>query len=227
MTRFLLAAIVAGLVAGIVMTAVQMVRVVPLIMQAEIYEQGTAPAHDDAGTATHDHAPATMADGWQRHAKTMVANMIVGASFALILTAAIMLLNQAMTLKAGLAWGIGGFIAFVLAPNFGLPPELPGTGASDLVDRQVWWVATAVLTAGGLLLLAFRQKPIWIATALAMILAPHVWGAPEVVHLESALPPGLAADFASATVVTSAIFWLALGALLGFMLGRAQQAEHT
>ncbi len=55
--------------------------------------------------------------------------------------------NQTLTLHPGLLWGLAGFVVFVLAPNFGLPPELPGMQAGDLMQRQIWWLATVVLTA--------------------------------------------------------------------------------
>ena len=45
--RYLLAALVAGLIAGALQTAVQHAKVVPLILEAEKYEDG-APAHDHA-----------------------------------------------------------------------------------------------------------------------------------------------------------------------------------
>ena len=56
--RFLLAALAAGLLAGLLMTAVQQWKVVPLIMEAEAYEN-SLPAHDhgaaDTGSATESH----------------------------------------------------------------------------------------------------------------------------------------------------------------------------
>ena len=68
--RILLAAIAAGLIAGLLMTPVQAVKVVPLIVQAETYETGghdhaaAAAAHDtEGGTAnTTDQQPVSSAD---------------------------------------------------------------------------------------------------------------------------------------------------------------------
>lgn len=226
MVRFLLAALIAGLAAGMFMTAAQMVRVVPLIMQAEIYEEGGMPAAHGDGHAHGDATGVALSrDGWARHGQTLLANLVVAVGFSLLLTAAILVLNQPMDWKTGLFWGLGGFAAFVLAPNLGLPPVLPGTVASDLYDRQIWWVATAAATAIGLLILAYRQKPVWVAAALALITAPHVWGAPDVVPMETEMPAKLAADFAIATVVTSGLFWVVLGLLLGQLLGRAMREE--
>lgn len=218
LTRVVLAALVAGLLAGAFATAAQSVRVIPLILQAETYEN--AVPHADAGHSEHEEAWAPQ-DGWQRTFFTLLSNLVVGVAFSLILTAAILLLNQPMSLQHGLAWGAAGFAVFVLAPNFGLPPELPGMAAGDLVARQIWWFATVALTAGGLLIFAFRRSIVWMLAGVALVVAPHVYGAPQPASHDSPVPANLAAEFVIATVVTSALFWLVLGALLGQLLSRA------
>ena len=86
----LLAAVVAGALAGVLVTGLQAIRVVPLILAAETYEHGAPPAHDDAG---HGHAAAgeTAGDdeGWapatalQRTLATTFANLLTGIGFAL------------------------------------------------------------------------------------------------------------------------------------------------
>ena len=58
-TRYLLAALVAGLFSGVLMTAAQEARVIPLILHAEEFEGGgeEAPAADGAtSTETHEHS---------------------------------------------------------------------------------------------------------------------------------------------------------------------------
>ena len=53
--RLLLAALAAGLIAGLAMTPAQYTKIVPLILEAETYE--TMPAADEvAGEAGHAHA---------------------------------------------------------------------------------------------------------------------------------------------------------------------------
>jgi predicted cobalt transporter CbtA len=76
------------------------------------------------------------------------------------------------------------------------------------------------LTAAGLWLFAFRRGLPFMALGVVLIVAPHVWGAPQPASHQSAVPAALAAQFAVATVATSALFWLALGGLLGHLLGR-------
>src|SRR5262245_33073681 len=64
--RIFFAAVLAGLAAGLAMSAVQQWRVAPLILAAEVYENAApeevAPAHQhDAATPAHDHAEAAPA----------------------------------------------------------------------------------------------------------------------------------------------------------------------
>jgi cobalt transporter subunit CbtA len=236
--RVLLAAIFAGALSGVFAFAAQSYRVIPLILEAETYENaagGASAGHQDqaqtvAGAHAHEQAGQghpheveawAPADGGERSGYTLLADVVAGIAFSLILTAGILAANRAISLQSGLVWGASGFVAFVLAPNLGLPPELPGMPAGDLVARQVWWIATVALTAGGLWLFAFRRGLAWMLLGVALIVAPHVWGAPQPESHGSAVPAALAAQFAIATVVTSALFWLALGGLLGHLLGRA------
>ncbi|MCB1387289.1 MAG: CbtA family protein [Nitratireductor sp.] len=241
-SRILIAALAAGVLAGLFATVVQAWRVTPLILEAERYESASpaAHSHDPSHAQAHDHGaaagegagvatqaqggeaaePWAPADGFERTAYTALANVGIGIAFAMILTAAALLLNVPLTARNGLALGVCGFIAFVLAPNFGLPPELPGMQAAGLAERQIWWVATVAATAAALAIFAFRRHWYWIAVGLALIAAPHLYGAPQPLSHESDVPANLAADFAIATMVSSALFWLFLGAVLGALAHR-------
>ncbi|WP_223479518.1 CbtA family protein [Oricola indica] len=220
LTRVILAALVAGLLAGVFATAAQSVRVIPLILQAEAYEEGVSHAE------TEDEVWAPE-EGLQRTFFTLLSNLVTGVAFALILTAIILILDQPVSLRHGALWGAGGFAVFVLAPNFGLPPELPGMASGDLTARQAWWIATVLLTGGGLLIFAFKDSVSWMGAGVMLIVAPHVYGAPQNPAGESAVPAELAAEFAIATVVTSALFWLFLGAVLGQLLSRVIEGRSS
>ena len=234
--RVLLAAILAGVIGGVFATAAQSLRVTPLILEAETYENsGGGHDHGTAGHS-HDHGGAVAsgeagdeewgpADGLERTLFTLMANAVVGAGFALIVTAAILLTGQTVTLASGLAWGLAGFIIFVLAPGIGLPPELPGTAAAELSARQIWWLATVIATAAGLAIIAFRRQPLWIVAALVLIAAPHVYGAPQPDGPEAVATAHLAVEFAIASIATGFVYWLFLGGVLGFLLDRAMRAE--
>ena len=224
LTRVILAALVAGLFAGVFATAAQSVSVIPLIHQAETYEKVAPHAEPADMTRDGEWAPE---EGEQRIFFTLLSNLVTGVAFALLLTAAILFLDQPVSLRHGVVWGAGGFAVFVLAPNFGLPPELPGMASGDLLARQLWWIATVSATAGGLLMFTFKETIAWMVAGVMLVVARHVYGAPRGPAGQSAVPAELAAEFAIATIVTSALFWLFLGAVLGRLLSRAIEGRSN
>ncbi len=235
-------AAVAGLFAGIVMTAMQTFFTVPLILQAETYENAGAPAHDhaadsaapaDASAAAepapmeaappaheHDESAWAPADGFERFFYTALANIVTAIGFGLVLVAASEFAGGVASWREGVFWGFAGFAVFTLAPGLGLPPELPGMPAADLVARQVWWIGTAAATAGGLALLEFRRSLPLALVGIALLVAPHVIGAPQPVSHETAVPDGLHHSFVVATTMTNLVFWVVLGALVGIVRQR-------
>jgi cobalt transporter subunit CbtA len=220
--RLVLAALIAGMAAGLIYGGVQHVQTTPLILAAEVYE--TAPAHDH-GAATTDPA-AILApteewapvDGWQRTLSTTLSSVITGAGFAVLLAGISLLTGFPITPKNGLIWGICGFLAVTVAPGAGLAPELPGMPAGDLVSRQVWWVATVMATGIGIFLIATRRELHWLAAAVILIALPHIIGAPQSLTHETAVPAGLAASFAANTIAASAVLWSLIGLFLGLAL---------
>ncbi len=238
--RILIAAILAGLVAGVFYTAAQAVKVSPLILKAETFENAGAAAatpenhpHSAEELKNPDHgheATAPVADegeswapndGIERTFYSMISNSILGVSNALLLVAAILFSKTSISVRTGIAWGAAGFVVFVLAPSIGLPPELPGTKAASVFDRQVWWTATVALTAAGLALMAFKTKWYWMALGVVLMVVPHVYGAPQPEVHGSLAPAYLVAEFVVAATVTAGLFWLATGAALGWFLPRA------
>jgi cobalt transporter subunit CbtA len=216
------AAVLAGLIAGAFVTIVHTVGTVPIILKAETYEKaaeaGTAPAiSTDAATAEHRHDAEAWgpADGFERTAFTALADVLTGIAFGLLLTAAYALRGRAMDWRQGLFWGLAGFATFTLAPGLGLPPEVPGTESAPLLDRQIWWVATAVATGGGLALIFFTRNIALTVLGVGLIALPHIYGAPQPAEYKSLVPEGLAHSFVVAAVVTSFLFWLVLGSLTG------------
>ena len=99
--------------------------------------------------------------------------------------------------------------------------------AAGVVERQIWWVATVSLSAAGLMLFAFKRSLVWMLLGVCLLIAPHIYGAPQPITHESAVPANLAADFVIATIVSSALFWGFLGAVLGFLLNRANKKEEA
>lgn len=218
-------AALAGLLAGVLMSGLQTAFTVPLIIEAETYE-GAEHGHDHgeaaeaAGEDDHAHDGWAPEDGAERTIFTILANVVTGVGFALVLVMASELAGGIAGWRQGLFWGLGGFAAFTLAPGLGLPPELPGMPAGDLFARQVWWIATAAATAGGLALLAFGRSAVPALLGVALIVAPHLVGAPQPVSHDTAVPAELHHDFVVAVTVTNLLFWLALGAGVGALRSR-------
>ena len=215
MRRIFGAALIAGLIAGLLVSALQELRVVPLILQAEEYEMAApAVAHGDP---SHDHGAAWAPhDGWERRLFTALANIVTAAGFGLLLTAAYALRGRPVGLREGLIWGLAGFCAFALAPAIGLPPEPPGLDSGVVQARQLWWVMTALGTALGLALLAFVRGGLAKAAGIALLVLPHLVGAPHPAPgAPSPVPREIVADFIIASLATAGVFWVALGALTG------------
>ena len=202
-----------ALAAGVLLSLVQQVQVVPIIAEAEVYEQA---AH--AGEA--EDAAWAPADGLERNLFTAAADIVVALGFALLLVAVNEGLGRGLDLRRGLLWGIAGYAVFFLAPTLGLPPEVPGTEAAALADRQSWWLLTVACTASGLGLLVFQRPLAWRLAGLALIVLPHAIGAPEPEVAGSVAPEALAHAFVVATAWSNAVFWLALGSLVGYFSRR-------
>ncbi len=225
--RLLVVGLLAGLVAGLAMAALQHVTTVPLIIAAEVYEAAphehapgvTAEPHHDG----HDHAPAwSPSGGLERTLSTTVATVISAIGFSLVLLAALLLDGRPITPARALAFAAGAFAATGLATGLGLAPELPGSAAADLQARQLWWIATAIGTAGGIWLIARAPAPIK-AAGLALIIAPHVIGAPEAPGYASTAPAELAAHFASTSLAVHGALWAMIGLAVGQIWPRTER----
>ncbi len=240
--RVLWVGLLAGLVAGLATAALQHFTTTPMILAAEVYEDAgpaVAPAgnhaHADAhaaapagvagpdhGAVAHDHEAGGWqpADGAERIAFTSLATVITAIGFALMLTAAMLVGGGAITVHSGVAWAAAAFVVTGLAPGLGLAPELPGSGAGELVARQLWWAGTAAATAGGLWLL-LRVPAAWAnAAGLVLLALPHLIGAPHPAAFESRVPAELAAHFSATSLVLHAILWGLVGAAVGFFWSR-------
>src|SRR4029079_15287329 len=199
----LLAAIV-GAIAGIGMTVAQQVTTVPLILKAEVFEQAgeakAPPAHvheSEAAAATeHEHGGGwAPQDGFERTAFTLAANVLTGIGFALLLIAVSELGGGILNWRPGVFWGLAAFAVFTLAPGLGLPPELPAMPAAELGARQVWWVATAASTATCLCLLVYGRSRWPGLAAIALLIAPHLIGAPQPGSYDTPIPESLHHSF--------------------------------
>lgn len=214
--RILSGALVAGLVAGLLAALLNLWTLTPLILEAEGFEG--AHLHDG-----EEHVHAAEPAGLSRAFGTVATTLVAYAGFGLLLGAGMALAARsgvAVDARRGLLWGLGGFAALHLAPAVGLPPELPGLEAADLSARQAWWALTVAATALGLAILAFGRGAAQAALGAALILLPHALGAPQAGGHQGAVPPGLAAAFATRSLGVAAVSWALLGALAGAWAAR-------
>jgi cobalt transporter subunit CbtA len=245
--RIFATALGAGVGVGLLIALLQHIALVPLILIAETYESGAVAHHHAKALDTGKpitfqvHALAAFADEAQVHEQgapnagdspwrpvfTTIATTLTAVGFALLLTGAFALSGRAVDTREGLLWGLAGFAIFALAPAFGLPPELPGSLAAELVARQIWWIATAAATAAALALMVFVRAPWAVLIGVALLIAPHLIGAPQPPEGTGAAPPELAAAFAARSLVVNAVFWALLGLATGALyerLGRSANA---
>jgi cobalt transporter subunit CbtA len=223
-SRLVSAAVAAGLLAGLALTAVQMVAVTPIIVKAEVFEDAApaapappvAHAHADAQEHHHDHTAWKPEDGAERMLFTVLADVTMAVGYGLLLCAALTLRGGRPTWRQGLLWGAAGYLVVFVAPSLGLPPELPGTSAAPVGERQLWWMMTAAGTAAGLALIAFGRSWLWALAGLVLLGAPHLVSAPQPLVHTSAAPDDLVHAFRLASAFTNAVFWLVLGALSAF-----------
>jgi len=204
-SRIVLASLYAGILAGLLLTIIQQIQVVPLILEAETYENAALVS----GSEAEEWAPD---DGWQRVLYTTVANMGTSIGFALLLTAAFSL-RQIISWKIGFLWGLACYCIFFVLPTLGLQPELPGTEAAALKSRQIWWLLTVTCSGVGLAFVALQKRVLLRISGVALLLLPHVIGAPSAPYEAGLLPEGLNEQFYWATLLVNAIFWLVLGSL--------------
>jgi cobalt transporter subunit CbtA len=211
--KLVFAALCAGLLAGVFAALAHHIGTVPVILQAEAYEKPTS--------AAHGHPTAWQPEnGAERTAYTLLADVLTGVGFALLLGAGLAVRGGEVDWRRGLFWGLAGFATFTVAPSLGLPPQLPGTEAAPLFDRQLWWLGTAAATGGALALMAFTTRARWAIIAVILIVFPHLYGAPEPAEQIAAAPAALAHRFIVAATVVNFLFWLILGASTGYFQHR-------
>jgi len=222
----------AGLCVGVAVTALQQISAVPLIQQAEVFEnqaedgkfslqQGPAITdHKHASGQAHSTDAWKPADGLERNVFTALFNVVEWTGFSLCLAGILVIARRPATWREGCFWGLGGFTAVVLAPSLGLPPEPPGIPADDLILRQTWWATTVLATAFGLGLMSLTRSILASLIGGLLIIAPHVVGAPHLVKITTNVPYPISQQFGIAVLVTTFLSWILLGALTGYFLNR-------
>ncbi len=226
--RILTSALFAGAAAGLSAGLLQLVFVQPVLLQSELYESGRL-VHFGAEAAAAMPDPGAFQP--LRDGLSVIFTMLIYTGYALLLVAAMALAERRgvrVDARTGIVWGIAGFAAFQLAPAFSLAPEVPGVAAADVAARQAWWSVTVATAAAAGWLIAFARG--WVAwgAAAALLLAPHLFGAPMPERFSGPVPPELAALFAARALGVGAVAWLLLGCLAGhFWRSEGEQAGST
>jgi len=234
--RVLAVSLLAGLLAGLIVAALQHVTTTPLILKAETYEaalRAVAPSHAafsdhgsfvseakivlaHGGDAHGDHDAWAPQDGLHRTLFTSLVTIATAIGFAALLLGGMIAANDTIDERRALIWAACGFLAFGLVPAIGLAPELPGAAAAALESRQIWWIFTALITAGAIFVFLRMETPWLRALAVLAVLVPHVVGAPHPSAPESKVPAEVAAHFAALSLAVQAALWL----ITGFAVGR-------
>ena len=230
--RTIFTAIFVGLIAGLILSAIQVYSVNPIIYAAETYEIPESHDHEHSDEAW---APA---DGAERTQFTIISNISAGIGFAAVLLALMSQLQlQGLTQLSpvkGLIWGLSGFVAFFVAPGLGLPPEIPGIEAEPIAFRQAWWLFTVLAVMLGLLVLAFAPRWYKVRGVVALVVPyllpiPHHAGAafnhPDaeaLAHLNR-----LHQEFIVASGAANLLFWLSLGLVSAWALNRWILTAHA
>lgn len=244
LNRILFTCLVAGILAGVVASAMQHFTTTPLIWEAEVYEQSAASqmqdgsnkdeamqggtfrsgshAHTSDGAKKDEWRPS---DGLERTFYSSISTIVTAFGFALMLLSAMILSRATINARTGLAWASAAFVALGFAPALGLSPELPGSAAADLGARQIWWFGTAIATAAGIWLCLRVSSPLAIISGIVLIVLPHIIGAPHPSELTSKVPSELAGHFASTSLAVQAVIWLSIGTIAGYIWQHTGQQE--
>lgn len=220
-TRLLTSALFAGAASGLIVALLQLWFVQPVLLHAELYESGElvhfgtssiVPALQDVGGID------LLRDGL-----SIVFTMLVYSAYAMVLLALMAVAEERgaqINGRSGLIWGLAGFIAVHLAPGFSLAPEVPGVAAADVALRQIWWFATVAMAAVAMGLIGFGKGWIAWAGAAVLLLAPHVYGAPEPEVFTGPVPTEIGALFAARALGVGMAAWVILGAFSGYFWSR-------
>ena len=133
-----------------------------------------------------------------------------------------------ITPLSGAAWGVSAMLAFFVAPAlFGLHPEVPGTVAATLENRQGWWALCVALTAAGIAVFYYAPLKLKLG-GIVLVAIPHIMGAPMPEQQGFANPDPVAiaalselsAQFYLLSAIGMGIFFVIIGALSGFAVQR-------
>lgn len=227
-TRLLTSALFAGAAAGLIAALLQLWFVQPVLLHAELYESGEL-VHFGAGSlipAVQDVSGVDLV----RDGLSIVFTMLVYSGYAMVLLALMSVAEERgarIDARTGLIWGLAGFVAVHFAPGFSLAPEVPGVAAADVFVRQIWWFTTVGMAVVAMGLIGFGKGWMAWAGAAALLIAPHVYGAPQPDVFTGPVPTEIGALFAARALGVGMAAWILLGALSGYFWSRKIGVSDT
>jgi len=236
----ILSALMVGIISGLGYGLFQQLQINPIIYAAETFEvaePATAGNSDGHSGHSHDHSEAwAPQDGMPRIISTLIANISIAFALALIMISLMALHNEKsnkpkINTFTGVIWGGAALYSFFAAPALlGLHPEVPGTNAAALENRQLWWLFCTFASASGIAIVYYAVKFYKIA-GVVLIALPHLIGAPmpsehgfantspEAVQTLSELT----GQFYLMTSIGMVILFVMMGALSSFSLAKFVQ----
>jgi len=215
-SRILTSALFAGAAAGLIAALLQLVFVQPVLLHAELYETGELVHFGGAAVSAHPELPGF---DLMRDSLSIVFTMLTYTGYALVMVALMSVAEgkgAEINGRTGLIWGLAGFITFHFAPGLTLAPEVPGVAAADVADRQIWWTATVATAGVAMWLIAFGSNKISYVIAAALLLLPHLIGAPEPDSFSGPVPTEIGALFAARAFGVGMVAWALVGSFAGY-----------
>lgn len=223
LSKLLTSALFAGAAAGLIAGLLQLVFVQPVLLHAELYEGGALVHFGAAAVSAFPDLPPFDP---VRDLLSIVFTMLTYTGYAMMMVALMLLAEERgadVNARTGIIWGVAGFVTAHLAPGFSLAPELPGSAAADVGARQIWWYGTVAATGVAMWLLAFgRNWAIW-GTAVILLVAPHLIGAPQPDTFTGPVPTELSSLFAARALGVGLAAWVLLGCFAAYFLDKEQR----
>ncbi len=225
--QILTSAVFAGVAAGVLAALLQLWLVVPLIMEAELFESGQRVHFAADGSTQSDRGAPSVWEEPLRHIYTIGFSAVTFTAYAFFMVAGFALATRAgheITPRRGIIWGLCGAIVVVIAPALGMPPELPGAIGAEVGPRQTWYLACVICTLAGLVQIVFGNNPFHYISAVALIALPHLIGAPHLDTYFGVAPSELASDFVARVMGVAMISWILLGLFAALIWTRSEEA---
>jgi cobalt transporter subunit CbtA len=220
-------AVFAGVGAGVLAALLQLSLVVPLVMEAELFESGARTHFPVDGSPQSDRGAPSVWDEPGRHLYTIGFSAVTFTAYAFLMIAGFLIARRAdyeMTTRRGVIWGLCGALAVVIAPAIGMPPEVPGAIGVEVVPRQIWYMVCVICTLVGLILLGFGAYAPLLVAGIALIALPHLIGAPKLDTYWGVVPAELASAFVARVMGVAVISWAMLGLFAAYFWTRSEDA---